>query len=508
MTYKEEHEQVESNPSIQITARRQHITAIIFMFVKSLKELIFAFGIGIFLTIKENWQMTLLFGGGFFLIVLIFSLLSWLRFTYRVEENELRIESGVIIRQKKYVPLNRIHTIDYSANVIHRLFKLVKVNVDTGSGGASELKLSAITREEGDNLRSALGKSNLSLSIDDNNEKTSTVIRPARMEKITWRHLIMAASTSGGFGALLFAAYLGGSQLLSLVPEHYFDSTLDWFSGAGMTLVILSSIIAIVVLYIIGITGTVLKYAFFTIEQYEDHLFIKRGLLETKELTIPYERIQSITIKQNVLRQLFGFVSIHATVVGNIMEGKDSVNPVLFPFMHKRQVEEFIEHYLPQYVVEENEWVGLPKKALTYYIGRMVILPIIITIVIGYFYPTFIFIPIIFVILFTMLGILSYRTAGYRKDRTKLQLKKRFFQKQTKTILRNRIQTIEKSQHKLQQIQCLSTVHVSVFSGTIGEFFAVTHFADEDVNKIGDWYSRKENLKDYHSISREIEIDS
>lgn len=482
-----------------LSPRRQHIAAIIFMFIKAIKELIFAFGIGIFLAIKEAIHYAFIVGGVFFLVTLAISILSWLRFTYRVEENELRVESGIFIRKKKYIPLNRIHTIDYTANIIHRLFGLVKVKIDTASGGTSELQLSAITRQEGDRLRRALGKGNLSGAIHEEADEENELIQPISLHKISWRRLVIAGSTSGGIGAMLLAIYFGGSQLANLLPESYYDSTINWFSGAGVTLLIAFSILAVAALYIAAIAGTIIKYAFFTIHQYEDHLFIKRGLLETKELTIPYERIQSITIKQNMFRQLFGFVTIHATVVGNIFDGEESANPILFPLMRKDEVEHFLQTYLPQYVIEQSEWSGVPKKSLMYYVGIPIILPLITTFAVGYFFVSFIWIPLVFVGLLAALGWLSYRAAGYRIDETKLVLRKRFLQKQTKIVLRNRIQSMAKSQHKLQHIQMLGTIRITVFGGLIGEYFHVAHLADEDVNIIGDWYSRRTKIEEISS---------
>src|SRR5699024_6830152 len=182
--------------------QRQHIAAIIFMFGKTIKELIFAFGVGVIFALREAVHYVYYVGGAFFLIVLVISILSWMRFTYRVEENELRVESGIFIRKKKYVPINRIHTIDFSANIIHRIFKLVKVKIDTASGGSSELDLSAITRKNGNALREALGKNKENIINSDEALEDFVVKR-----SISWKRLIAAGSTTNGIGALLFAAY-------------------------------------------------------------------------------------------------------------------------------------------------------------------------------------------------------------------------------------------------------------------------------------------------------------
>src|SRR5690625_5656482 len=94
----------------------------------------------------------------FLVVTIITSILSWLRFTYRVEDNELRIEQGVFIRKKRYVPINRIHKIDFTANVVHRIFGLVKIQIDTESGVGAEVSLSAGTIAKEEKLSAALKK--------------------------------------------------------------------------------------------------------------------------------------------------------------------------------------------------------------------------------------------------------------------------------------------------------------------------------------------------------------
>src|SRR5690625_578517 len=81
--------------------QRLHPAAIYFNLIKVLKETIFGLGVGLILTLKESVFYFILFVILFLLLLFISSVLSWLRFTYRVENNELRIEQGIFIRKKR-----------------------------------------------------------------------------------------------------------------------------------------------------------------------------------------------------------------------------------------------------------------------------------------------------------------------------------------------------------------------------------------------------------------------
>src|SRR5690625_3674904 len=111
--------------------------------------MIFGIEFGLIFSRKKSIFFILIFDVTFLACIIIFIFLSWLRFTYYVEDDELRNEQGILNRKKRYISINRIHKIDLTANVIHRLFRLVKVQIDTASNsGDAEVSLSAIRKSE------------------------------------------------------------------------------------------------------------------------------------------------------------------------------------------------------------------------------------------------------------------------------------------------------------------------------------------------------------------------
>src|SRR5690625_4487647 len=117
-------------------ARRLHPAAIFFNLIKSLREMIFLFILG-FITFRDQgffyFIMVVLF---IVLLMIIIQTIAWYRFTYSVEEDELRIEYGILIRRKRFISKHRIQSIDLTAGVVHRIFKLVKVQIETAGSGA------------------------------------------------------------------------------------------------------------------------------------------------------------------------------------------------------------------------------------------------------------------------------------------------------------------------------------------------------------------------------------
>ncbi|MFL6516790.1 MAG: PH domain-containing protein, partial [Bacillus sp. (in: firmicutes)] len=107
--------------------KRLHPIAILGYMGKRIKNFIFPIAAFTFSVIRDSGR-PLLFALGVSLIAIIIifisSLLSWLRYTYQLEQDELRIKDGIFIRKKRYIPYERIQSIDLSEGILQRLFGL------------------------------------------------------------------------------------------------------------------------------------------------------------------------------------------------------------------------------------------------------------------------------------------------------------------------------------------------------------------------------------------------
>lgn len=478
---------------ISLKAQRLHPAAMFFNFTKVIKETIFGLGIGLILTFKESVFYFLMFIIIFLILLIVSSVLTWLRFTYRVEDNELRIEQGVFVRKKRYISINRIHKIDLTANVIHRIFGLTKVQIDTASsGGGAEVSLSAVSLADGADLRKALITDKKTVQHDDEKVKETNPTK-----KITWKRLFIAGSTSGSIGFILIAILAGFSQIEELIPRSIYNSTYTWVVNLGLVFLVVFIIFILLLLWLLGIAGTMIKYGNFTIEKRENELFIKRGLLETKELTIPYDRIQAIGVEQSLIRQPFKFVRVFAIVAGGSFDNLEPF-PVLFPIMREKEVEKFLNEYIPGHTISmETKFTPLAKRGRKYFLFSQSILFFLALIPAIYFFPTYSWIVILLIVISLGFGWLQHRDGGYVIAGKQITIRKRKLDKIIITTYHRRIQALEKKQHKLQKRENLATTGVSLIgSGGLGTHYSLKHLKDEDADRIANWYSYRKEKED------------
>lgn len=470
---------------------RLHPASMLFSFVRVIKETILGFGLGLIITLKESLFYFFIFLIIFVIGLIVYSIFSWLRFTYRVEGDELRIEQGVFIRKKRYISKHRIHKIDLTANVIHRLFKLVHVKIDTASNsGDAEVSLSAVRMSDAVALRTIL-------QHHKSQEEAEREAKEKTKETISWKRLFIAGSTSGSAGVIILAVLTVFSQIEELIPRDLYDTAFHYIINLSLVLIVIISVFALVVLWLFGIAGTMIKYGNFTIEKREKGLFIKRGLLETKELTIPYQRIQAVGIEQSPIRQPFGYVRVFAVVAGGSFDDQETY-PVLFPLLHEREVISFITTYLPEFQGNvQRELKRIPKVGRLFYVIKNVIFPILILIPCLIFFPQFSWIPLILVLLSGILGWLQHQDAGYDLNGRFFNFQFRRIQKVYVMTTKNRIQAFEKTQHVIQRKLCLASLNISLLGMSgIGTHYALHHLDETEVNEIGAWYSHRKTVKE------------
>src|SRR5699024_4434313 len=101
--------------------------------------------------------------------------------------------------------------------------------------------------------------------------------------------------------------------------------------------------------------------------------------LERTQLTIPFNRIQAVQIKEELLRQPFGYASLVIESAG--YGEKEGNSTTLFPLIKRREMYRFLKKVLPEYNYDiDMAETDPPKRSLRRYFLRMLwkVLPVII----------------------------------------------------------------------------------------------------------------------------------
>ena len=283
------------------------ITAIIEM-LKTMKEAILPLVVLVF---ANGWReggtglwyvdyLSFIIFGVLIIILFISGIIKWKRFEYWFEDDELRIESGLFVKKKRYIPFDRIQSLDYTEGIFHRPFGLVKVKVETaGSSSAkqAEGELTAITKEAAKRVEIELAEAKKRLRevpaiegetanlTEELPVEEETVLR--KLFTMTTKDLLVLATTSGGVGVILSGVAIFLSQFGDLLPFEWMFEEISAFIKFGVMIVAIASFLGLLAVWIFSVAMTFLSHYNFTIELDKEDIIITRGLLEKKRVTVP-----------------------------------------------------------------------------------------------------------------------------------------------------------------------------------------------------------------------------
>ncbi|MGP4072696.1 PH domain-containing protein [Piscibacillus sp. B03] len=422
---------------------------------------------------------------GVTVLFIIFGILSWLRFTYEVSPDQIHIKHGVIIRKDRYISRNRIQSIDLTQGIFHRPFGLTKVNVETaGNDKDVDANLSAVTYDEGIRIQDTLKEAN-----EEAAETTSDQLTyPSRT--ISKRELLLAGATSGSIGVILSLFGVVFSQVENIIPEDFYDATTRWFLSQAIETLVIIALVVFIILWGLGILGSLIKYGDFKITRYEDELFITRGLLEKKQMTIPLKRIQAVGVEESIIRQPLGLATIYVVIAGGEIGRTADAHTLLFPIIRKRNIESFLVDILPEYQSQPDVFNRVPKRALPYYLIRALVIPVVLLVVALIFFQSLWVLGVIILVASAVLGFLRFRDAGYGVQGDFLCVRHRILSKDTVIMQRKRIQVTEMIHHLLHRKQGLISMKFSILSKQAGRHLWIKELDQRDHDEIVNWFEK------------------
>ena len=400
----------------------------------------------------------------------LWGFLSWRATTYAVTANFFRLRQGVFQKSERTIPLDHVQSVDTVQGVIQRLFRVVEVRIETAGGGSSDpdASLSALDRTAAQALRREVAGSR--------KERTEETTGPTVLRRLSTRDLLVAGATSGQIGVAFSILAVGSQFFDDFLADDYVRRLIETLAPNWLMVLLILVPAGLLLAWLLAIAGTVLAYTGFTLSREGDFLYIKRGLLERREATIPLARIQAIRISEGVLRQPFGLAALRVESAGY---GEDAgVSTMLFPLLPHDEAQEFLAAATPEFAVN-TALRPLPRRALGRYIFRAVsgYLILALAAAVAWF---LVFGSVLGLLVFLLVppsalyGWLCYRDAGWAFEEDRLVVRYRSLGRKTATAPRRRLQSREVVRTPFQRRVRLATFLAEVASGSGGSALRVT----------------------------------
>ncbi len=357
---------------------RLHVLSIFFDVASHIRTFILPAIIALFSAASENYG-GLFIAGFLFFPTLISSFVRYFSLRYRIHQSELVVTEGIFFRRIRTVPVERIQNIDLIQNVLHRIFQVAEVRIETASGTEPEATLRVLSLKKVENLRTLIFQSQSSNpDLDEGPERTPGLVNlPDSEELLTIPiNLLIRAGLASNRGTLLLGVLLGLYFQFDEQVEQYFDlqDFLKWFNQQYDTytmvlLVIVAFVIVLALFRLLGIAWFILRFAGYRLTRSEEDLRIQCGLFTKVSATVPRKRIQFISIHRNWIMRWMKLASIRIETAGAAGGGREDAAKTVssrwfVPVLPESKVNTLIEALRPGLEWDEHEFDWRPVSPL------------------------------------------------------------------------------------------------------------------------------------------------
>jgi putative membrane protein len=282
----------------------------------------------------------------------ISGVLSWWRRLWSFDGDVLHLDEGVLVRNQRRIPVERIQHVEIERSLRHQLFGLAGIRVETAGGSGAELRLDAITLTEAEALRTqVLGARDRRAPDAAGAPDGWDVARhgPPPPTPPPPREVLVRLPPSR-----LILAGVTGPEVVAVLASLAFlvDALLDFGidpEDLGTVEVQRPSVVAFVVLAVpvwFGVAGLIamVRKWDLTASVAGDELRVTYGLLRRNEFVLQAHRIQDARISQRLLLRPFGRADLR---LRSAASGRGDASRVDIPLLAPDEIDHVLARVLP-----------------------------------------------------------------------------------------------------------------------------------------------------------------
>lgn len=487
-----------------MSKQKLHPISAIIHFVKGLKDMllpivliIVANGFNLNFDVRDekffSQMIPLILMAVALVMLLVAGIIKWATFYYWFEDQELRVQYGLFVKKKRFIPFDRIQTLNYKEGIFHRPFGLVMVSVETAgaSAGKAEAEFTAITKAAATQIELEMNKAKGKETVEDVEIEVeeNVIFNMSPLEQVT------LATTSGGIGLIIFGVFTALTQVIDFLPIDWLFEEVYQLVKYSVVLVATLVFAVLVIAWILSVVWTMITHFDFKVMVQDERLVITRGLIEKKRITIPLNRVQAVKIVENPLRQALGFATVQIESAGG--SGSDKGDGMrssvkLFPLIRKKDMYGPLKELFPDLIVEEQQdAIRSPKRARPFFYRLNFIWFVPAVAAAGYFLFPYGLLTLLIAVPILAMGVWCHKTVRAQTIGNQITIVYRHFSKTTFIAQKQRVQTMHMGQSIFQKRRQLASIEINVKSGVMWANARASHLELEDARRLMEWYQYK-----------------
>ncbi len=366
-------------PQARLDDRRLHPWSWLFVLLGSLRQFLLPLLVLVVFGGRRDEGYQLAAAG---VAVLVLALLSvWRYFTYRfrIDGDSLVIRSGLLERSLRQVPFSRIHNVELRQTLLHRMFDVAEVRLESAGGTKPEAQMRVLQLDDALALERLIRHRVRGGETPDDAPETSGA--PAQSGRVLLAlplaELVRLGLVSNRGMVVVGAAFALAWQVL---PDNALRRGVDlarerlsgyagYVEGTWTTTALTAAgllLLALVLVRLFSVLLAIVRYHGFELREHGRRLTVERGLLSRVRSSVSRRRIQAWTLREGLLHRLFARRSLAIDTAGGQGgdgEGQPREAPELAPIATPDTCDALLRHLLQSDAWPPQDWHRLHPRA-------------------------------------------------------------------------------------------------------------------------------------------------
>ena len=249
-------------------------------------------------------------------LTLIHAILYYRKFKFHIEDQQFILRKGYLNRKVLNIPLDRIQNVNTNQSVLQQFLNVMTVEIDTAGSAKKELKIHALSKAVAVDLALYLSSHLETKQKADEETKPEEAVEE-QILRLSKRDLLKIGISQNHFktAAIIF---IFGFQFFNQLQD-YFEEKTEEYAREAWTILSQSGWAVLGFLILFFMLISFLYSMIRTLILFYDLRFIKlnlsyrivSGLLNRKNVLVPFRKIQQIDWETGPIKKIFGIYRVN-----------------------------------------------------------------------------------------------------------------------------------------------------------------------------------------------------
>jgi len=353
--------------------RRLHPWSWLFVLLGSLRQFLLPLAVVVVYGGRREESYQLVIAGVAVMALALVSIWRYFTYRYRIDGDSLFIRSGLLERSLRQVPFSRIHNVELRQTLLHRLFGVAEVKLESAGGTRPEAQMRVLRLDDALALERLIrhrGRTADTGEADAPDAGETLLALPmaeiVRLGLISNRGMIVVgAAFALSWQVLPDDAY---KHAFNLARREAFGYAEHFNGGWPSTALAVAGVVllALVLVRAFSVLLALARYHGFRLREHGRRLTVERGLLARVRSSVSRRRIQAWTLREGMLHRLFRRRSLGIDTAGSQGDGGEQQQrdpPELAPIATPDACDALLRHLLDGAHWPPADWRPLHPRA-------------------------------------------------------------------------------------------------------------------------------------------------